>query len=220
MKVLDLFCGGGGACEGYQRAGCSVTGIDLVNTKNYPGVFINGDVLKMIGIAREFDFIHASPPCQAYSSHVTSDNSPWNHTRGKSEPALIDTVRELLLATQKPFVIENVVGARKFMREPVLLCGSMFNLPISRHRLFVCHGFKLVPPAHLPCRGIAKIYAERHGIDYRDMSVTGKGRRAGCAQRWATFLGVNHPMTQHELSESIPPAYTEYIARAFFLANP
>lgn len=214
MKVLDLFCGGGGACEGYQRAGCDVTGIDINFSPNYPGRMITGDALVYArNHAHEYDFVHASPPCQSYSTAVVSADSVYNHTRGKNEPRLIADVRIILALSGVPFVIENVMGARAFMAsDSIVLCGTMFGLPIARHRLFECHGFNGYAPPHPNCRGCAKQYAEKHGIDYRDMSVTGKGRRAGTADRWASFLGVRHRMTQHELAESIPPAYTEYIA--------
>lgn len=212
MNVLDLFGGGGGACEGYVRAGATVVGVDLKHSVNYPGTLVVADALEFARLmAGQFDFIHASPPCQGYSSHVVSADSKHNHTRGKNEPRLIDAVRDILTATGKPFVIENVMGAKAELINPIQLCGTMFGLPLSRHRLFEVHGFEVEPPIHPKCSGVAKRYATENGIDYRDMSVTGKGRRAGTATRWATFLDVRHPMTQHELAESIPPAYTHFI---------
>lgn len=159
-----------------------------------------------------FDFIHASPPCQGYSKHTTSRSSSFvPYSKGKDEPLLIDAVRAVLITTGKPYVIENVSGAQSAMRAPVALCGSMFGLPISRHRYFESN-FLIQAPNHPKCRGIAKNYAIENDIEYRDMSVTGKGRRAGTKDRWLEIMGIKDSlMTQAEVVESIPPAYTEFI---------
>jgi DNA (cytosine-5)-methyltransferase 1 len=214
MKILDLFCGGGGAAEGYMRAfpGCEIVGVDIADHEdNYPGDFVCGDALDLLEkFGPSFDFIHASPPCQGYSPHVSSASSEWVPTLGRDEPRLIGAVRDLLLQVGKPYAIENVMGARNEMRSPTLLCGSMFGLDIARHRLFeTSFPVDLLP--HPVCLGIAKEAAARRGWEYRDMSVTGKGRRAGTGARWSELLGVTHPMTQSELSEAIPPAYTHWI---------
>jgi DNA (cytosine-5)-methyltransferase 1 len=218
VRILDLFCGGGGAAEGYRRAfpHADIIGVDIADhSDNYPGEFVCGDALDLLEkFGREFDFIHASPPCQAYSPHVSSVDSKWVPTRGKAEPRLIDAVRDLLLAIGTPYVIENVMGARTEMHSPVLLCGSMFGLPITRHRLFET-SFPVDLMPHQKCSGIAKRFAEERGWEYRDMSVTGKGRRAGTTERWREIMGINHPMTQAEIAEAIPPAYTEWIGRQF-----
>ena len=115
-----------------------------------------------------------------------------------------------------PYCIENVSGAKAVLRDPVELCGSMFNLPIQRHRYFETNWPLLTPP-HPNCKGIAKDFAAAMGWEYRDMSVTGKGRHKGTAERWKMILGldVDVKMSQHQLRESIPPAYSEYIAKAF-----
>jgi hypothetical protein len=162
--------------------------------------------------------IHASPPCQSYSPHVSSSSSKWVPTAGKDEPALIAPVRDLLWVVGKPYVIENVYGARGELAWPILLCGTMFGLPIPRHRVFEIAPHRVVPPPHGECRGVAKAYAARRGWEYRDMSVTGKGRHAGTADRWAEIMDIRHPMRQHDFSEAIPPAYTEYIGASLMSA--
>ena len=98
------------------------------------------------------------------------------------------------------------------MLEPIELCGTMFNLPIRRHRYFES-SFELTEPEHPKCMGVAKAFSEERGWDYRDMSVTGKGRGAGTKERWNEIMGITWNMTQAEIAESIPPAYTEYIGR-------
>ncbi len=213
MRVLDLFCGGGGAAEGYARAGWEVVGIDIDPQPCYPYQFMQEDAVDFLRtidrpmLRAETDAIHASPPCQPYSAAVSSRSSKWNDTKGKDEPALIEPLRELLKATGLPYVIENVIGAPL---EGFVLCGSMFGLDIPRHRIFETNVL-MTPPGHPDCRGIAKRASERRGWEYRDMSVTGKGRRKGTSERWSELLGITHPMRQHDLKEAIPPAYTEWI---------
>jgi DNA (cytosine-5)-methyltransferase 1 len=223
-RLLDLFSGGGGAADGYSSAGWKATGVDIDPQPHYPYTFIQVDALAMLSgffadmIGESFDAIHASPPCQPYSKGVTSRSSKWNDTRGKDEPALIEPLRQLLQETGKPYVIENVVGAP--LRHPILLCGSMFGLHIPRHRLFEV--YPRIPdylvPRHPDCRGIAKRYAAERGWEYRDMSVTGKGRHAGTSERWAELLGMDRVMRQHDYKEAIPPAYTEWIGRHLIAA--
>lgn len=215
MRVLDLFCGGGGAAEGYARLGWEVVGVDIDPQPCFPYEFHQADAMSILSpsmqpfLRKDYDLIHASPPCQPYSKAVTSSSSKWNDTLGKDEPALIDPLRALLQQSGLPWVIENVTSAPL---DGITLCGSMFGLDIPRHRLFEA-SFPLVAPVHPACRGIAKAAAERRGWEYRDMTVTGKGRRAGWSERAAELLGITHPMRQHDLKEAIPPAYTEWIGR-------
>lgn len=210
-RLLDLFCGGGGAAVGYHRAGFDVVGVDLAAQPDYPFEFTRGDALEYLAAhGHEFDAIHASPPCQGYSPHVSSASSPHAGTLGRDEARLIGVVRALLERTGRPYVIENVWGARRELRSPVLLCGVMFGLPIPRHRLFESNAV-IVQPWHFPCRGVAARFADERGWDRRDMTVTGKGRRAGTKGRWAEIMGIDWPMTQHQMRESIPPAFTAHV---------
>jgi DNA (cytosine-5)-methyltransferase 1 len=214
VKALDLFCCGGGASRGLAAAGFDVTGVDIDPQPGYPFSFIQCDALTVD--LSGYDMIWASPPCQGYSPHVSSQSSQWVQTRGKDEPQLIAAVRARLKESGTPYVIENVYGARHEMSDAVMLCGSMFGLPTTRHRLFES-SWPIEPPPHPKCRGIAKEFAARNGWEYRDMSVTGKGRHAGTSERWKQILGVDPAaeMSQHQLAESIPPAYAEFIARSF-----
>ena len=213
-RLLDLFCGAGGAAIGYMRAGFDVVGVDNRRQPNYPGTFVLGDAIEYLAdlVPGTFDAIHASPPCQGYSGHVTSESSAWAGTLGKDEPRLIEPIRTLLVHHRTPYVIENVVGARSELRDPLILCGRMFHLPIPRHRLIET-SWNEWQPEHPSCRGVAQLYAEARGWDPRDMTVTGKGRRAGTKDRWAEIMGwpTDVPVTQHGLREAIPPAYTGWI---------
>lgn len=210
-KLLDLFCCGGGASAGYNKAGFEVTGIDIKPQRGYPFYFIQDDALNyLLKYGKNYDIIHASPPCQGYSKHVSSKDSEFVPTRGKNEPKLIDSVRNVLIQIGKPYIIENVMGAKSDLKWNLLLCGTMFNLPISRHRLFEC-SFSINQPIHPKCRGVAKKFALENNWDYRDMSVTGKGRNVGTSDRWKQILGIDWGLRQSQISEAIPPSYTKYI---------
>jgi DNA (cytosine-5)-methyltransferase 1 len=135
-RILDLFCCAGGAGMGYARAGFDVTGVDVVQHKNNPHPVIEADALSLDPewIAKNFDAVHASPPCQGYTL--------MRHAPGaKGAPRLIRQTRELLQATGLPWVLENVEAAEDEMLNPVTLCGTMFGLgaqehDLLRHRLF------------------------------------------------------------------------------------
>ena len=198
-RLLDLFCGAGGAAAGYHRAGFEVVGVDIQSQKHYPFEFYQGDALTYaLAHGREFDVIHASPPCQGYS--VT------RNLHGREYPLLISDVRAALQATGKPYVIENVEGARKHMIAPLLLCGTMFGLQVIRHRLF-----EMSVPVYFtsPCCHVYKT-ARRGEYDTGQrgyITVVGHNFNLAAASK---AMGIDW-MTRDELAESIPPAYTEFI---------
>jgi len=122
LRALDLFCKAGGATKGLQRAGFHVTGVDIERQPRYCGdAFVQADALNPPFDLAGFDFIWASPPCQAHS--------PLKAVTKKEYPDLIPQTRALLQASGRPYTIENVVGAR--LRDPVRLCGGMFGLHLS-----------------------------------------------------------------------------------------
>jgi DNA (cytosine-5)-methyltransferase 1 len=145
-RLLDFFCGAGGCSMGFHRAGFEVVGVDIEPQPNYPFEFHEGDALVALGgpnrspyrprvglRIRDFDAIHASPPCQAYTTMAQK------HAETQAEhPALIAETRALLQATGLPYVIENVCGARRELDHPVMLCGRALGLGVARHRLFEC----------------------------------------------------------------------------------
>jgi hypothetical protein len=219
--LLDLFCGAGGAAIGYQRAGFEVVGVDQRDQPGYPGRFYQLDWEDGLELVARHALdqgdvpfvIHASPPCQGYSPHVSSVGA-WDRTQGKNEARLIAAVRDAITSYGVPYVIENVMGAAPELHANLFLCGTMFGLPISRHRLFESSA-KIEQPFHAPCSGVAARFADAKGWDRRDMTVTGKGRRAGTSDRWREILGwpADVSASQHQLREAIPPAYTELIGR-------
>jgi DNA (cytosine-5)-methyltransferase 1 len=200
-RLLDLFSGAGGAAMGYYRAGFDVVGVDIKPQPRYPFTFVQGDALEYCAAhGYEFDVIHASPPCQAYSVTKSIHNN--------DHPALVDATRDVLIATSKIYVIENVVGAP--LRNPLMLCGSMFaGLRVYRHRLFECNPQLFMAPA--TCHHSFKMPASKgqyHELN-GDNFITCVGHNFK-AEDGRIAMGIDW-MTRAELSQAIPPAYTEYI---------
>jgi DNA (cytosine-5)-methyltransferase 1 len=198
-RLLDLFCGAGGCAMGYSRAGFDVVGVDLAAQKNYPFEFHQGDALEYLAAhGAEFDVIHASPPCQKFSN-VTPKANRDDH------PNLIDPTRDLLFQIGRPFIIENVGGAHAELINPVMLCGTMFGLKTRRHRLFELNPWLLldVPKCNhdLEC-----LLVTTAGANSRK-----NGKRKTIKNAMAAY-GIDW-MNHKELSQAIPPAYTEYLGR-------
>lgn len=199
MRLLDLFCGGGGAGMGYHRAGFDVTGVDLHPQPSYPFDFVRADALSPPFDLRDFDVIHASPPCQAYIRSGTV-------ARDGRHPELIGPVRAMLEAAGVPYVIENVPGAP--IRADVKLCGSMFGLEVRRHRWFETSPpvFAMTPPCD-HSRPVAGVYGNPHG-----KAGAWPGMLPSDLPTWSRAMGIDW-MTASELADAIPPAYTEWIGR-------
>lgn len=208
-QLLDLFCGAGGAAEGYARAGFDVVGIDIKPQPNYPYTFIQDDAIgraeAMIESWQTLDSdwcaaIHASPPCQAHSA-ITGEH------RDKHVD-LIPETRRLLKMSGLPYVIENVVGAP--LEEPIKLCGSSFGLGVQRHRLFETNFPLMAPPcAHGQMRAKYEVY--EHGRWYKSPFAKVYGSGGGKAvEHWPEAMGIDW-MTPLEMAQAIPPAYTEHI---------
>ncbi len=201
-RLLDLFCGAGGAAMGYHRAGFEVTGVDVNPQPRYPFAFVQADA--MAYPLDGFDAIHASPPCQSYSRSFKHLATP--------QPMLLEAIRERLVATGVPWVIENVVGApipsapELFGRSGFMLCGTAFGLRVERHRLFESN----VPMASSECHH--KQHAMNpHNVAGRRRIYTEHGR-GDPELLWRKEMGVEW-MNRHETREAIPPAYTEWIGR-------
>ena len=201
-RLLDLYCGAGGASMGYHRAGFDVVGVDRSPQPRYPFAFIEGDALTVLeAIGSEFDAIAASPPCQRYSAATKQ------HGRSDAHPDLVDPTRALLLQIGKPYVLENVPGAP--LRNPILLCGSMFGLErLRRHRLFESNVVLLrMSCRHERQRDVVSVTGNAGGSSRRDGAA-----RFATTDVWRELMGI-HWMTGRELAEAIPPAYTEYIGK-------
>ena len=222
-RALDLFCGAGGATKGLQRAGFHVTGVDIKPQPRYCGdEFHQADALTFP--LEGFDFIWASPPCQAYSilRHLQG---------GKEYPDLVEPTRQRLIKSGTPWVIENVegapLGASGFL---IMLCGTMFGLgtpsgsaELRRHRLFETSFSIPLRPACQHGSGVISVHGD-HPRDRRRKVITvvehtpqtnvvrNRDRATYSVQEALAAMGIDW-MTMKGLSQAIPPAYSEFIGR-------
>jgi DNA (cytosine-5)-methyltransferase 1 len=212
-RLLDLFCGAGGAAMGYSRAGFDVVGVDINPQPRFPFEFHQADAMTLpLG---GYDVIHASPPCQAYSRlrHL-----PW--LKGREYPALLDATRVRLHSSGRPWVIENVEDAP--MPYSVVLCGVMFGLPVYRHRRFGASFLMWQPEhekhTHTLAAGRASMatrYRKTSGVTGIFVKEISRGSLAGHAtgaKETGRLMGIDW-MRRDELTQAIPPAYTEWVGR-------
>ena len=213
IRMLDLFCGAGGAAAGYHRAFTAagfeveIIGVDIAPQRHYPFAFRQADA--MTWPLDGYDFIHASPPCQGYS--VTKS---IRRADGRVYPMLIEAVRTRLRTSLAPWIIENVAGSHKHLLHFVKLCGTFFDLRVYRHRLFESNLLLLSPghcthpaalmPGYMCVAGhhTKSHTVGRYGNQYQDYTIA--EARAGMGIEW---------MNRDELAQAIPPAYTEFLGR-------
>ena len=202
---------------GYHRAGFDeIVGVDIKPQPRYPFTFVQGDALGYLAEHwQEFDGFHASPPCQAF----TQMSARWRgrSVKADSHPRLIAPVRAALERTGRPYVIENVVGARKAMRSQITLSGGHFGLGTHRPRLFESNQMLLAPPYPGIPNGHVGVYGEfpdgRRLWTRKSMNGTvSVFHAAKSVEEARAAMGIDW-MDWRELAESIPPAYTEYIGR-------
>lgn len=203
MRVLDLFSCQGGAALGYHLAGLEVTGVDIAPQPRYPFRFVQSDAIAyVLEYGSSFDFIHASPPCQFDSAtSVLNDNA---------HPDLIGPTRDALEAVGRPYVIENVGGAVPKLRNPVMLCGTMFSLRTYRHRYFEAGGWILTAPEH-PEHTAPQVKMGRAPQPGEFIQAVGNFSGVDIVRRdW----GVPW-MNRDGIREAIPPAYAEWVGNQF-----
>jgi DNA (cytosine-5)-methyltransferase 1 len=205
-RLLDAFCCAGGAAEGYARSGFEVVGIDKNPQPNYPFEFIQGDALEHLrnhDFTDTFDAIHASPPCQTFCAYRRK-----GHGVGGGYEDLIEWTRRALIATGRPWIMENVPGAP--LESPVRLCGSSFGLDVRRHRLFETNWPLMVPPCDHSWQ-TPRFKPATNRTNLRSTVEVGVWRIPLDVQKAA--MGIDREITLRELSEALPPAYTEHIGR-------
>jgi DNA (cytosine-5)-methyltransferase 1 len=214
--LIDLFCKAGGAGMGYHRAGFDVLGIDIEPQPRYPFRFEQADALdwlreeaKLAPSLRAAAY-HASPPCQADLAGLSAVNRKLG--RIYAHRSLLAETRDLLCAFDRPYVIEQPqMGAQ--LINPVRLCGSSFRLPIRRHRQFESNVTLSVPPCDHGWQTEKKYWTSyRRGDNARRSAVVQVYGSGGEKQHWGPALGIDW-MTYDELTQAIPPAYTEHLGR-------
>lgn len=210
--ALDLFCGAGGVSMGLYHAGFDVIGVDIKPQPRYPFRFVRGDATRPPFDLSSFDFIWASPPCQAYTVA--------NNIHQREHPELIEPIRELLRSSGKPYCIENVPGAP--LINPATLCGLSFGLNVKRHRNFETSFFLLAPPCGSHRGDWVSIFG--HTVLERSAAVARTLKNGPVFRRKHLGTDVGRAamgipwMSRGELSEAIPPAYAEFIGRAAMLS--
>jgi DNA (cytosine-5)-methyltransferase 1 len=210
-RLLDLFCGAGGCSVGYARAGFDVVGVDVEPHPDYPFPLVVADALDVLADAdllRGFDVIHASPPCQALTTMSNRHRS--TATRAVRHRNLIPAVQAAIDAWGGPYVIENVPGARRWLRVPVRYTGGYFGLGVERPRLFESNLPLVAPPMRKVTDPIG-VYG--HAPDGRRLWTRADGTTQRAARTLAqaqAAMGITW-MSWADLVQAIPPAYTEHI---------
>lgn len=206
LRALDLFCCAGGASMGLHEAGFEVTGVDVRPQPRYPFAFHQADALTFPLVG--FDFVWASPPCQAHTAMKSMHNA-------KRHPDLIAATRERLGGAGVPYVIENVVGAPI---DGFTLCGTMFGLGVPgaelrRHRLFESSFLILAPHCQHRTRRTLGVYGGHVRDRRRRAGSAARGREDFTLAEGQAAMGIDW-MTLAEMSQAIPPAFGAYIGRA------
>lgn len=203
-KALDLFCKAGGVSMGLRRAGFDVTGVDIEPQPRYPFRFIQADALTFD--LSGYDLICASPKCQAHT---------WSARRWKKHfDNQIPETRRRLRESGLPYIIENVPGAP--LENAVRLCGLMFGLNVLRHRMFESNLPLFIPDhqRHLP--PITREARDGSHTVKRSQYITVAGHGGESSSYklddWREAMGIDW-MTKDELTQAIPPAYSEYLGR-------
>lgn len=244
-RVLDLFCGAGGASWGYHLAGFDVYGVDLDPQPDYPFPMkvMSAMDIKRGQVLGKFDLVHASPPCPAYSAARAGAET--------KHPRLVGPTRRMLESWGVPWIIENVPGAPLNMGRwedggGFMLCGSMFRkLWVRRHRLFEYGGWvgpsqmfcqhtnqKLKSPGFVQIKGgsareranemhelleLPGVPEDNHYMVSPTLSINGFNGRGGGydLEDWKEVMGMPWATTKKGVKNAIPPAYTKFIGRRF-----
>lgn len=209
-RALELFSGAQGTGVGLARAGYEVHSVDCEEHPKHPEIasFTVADAMEVL-LDREFlstfVLVAAGPPCQGYSTM---------RNRDREHPRLIAPCRELLVRWGGDYLIENIPSARRHLIDPAQVCGQALGLGVRRHRLFESNRFLFGTPCHHP-RGVAPIgvYGD-HAEDStnRRPNGTSRGQRARTLAEARSAMGIDW-MGWDDLTEAIPPAYTEYLGR-------
>ena len=205
MRLLDLYCGIGGCSVGYTRAGFTVTGVDVKRQRDYPFEFVHADALEVLADATflaQFDVIHASPPCQAFTRAAKLRDAQNKKSKIERDdmPHVMDALREW----GGVWIVENVPAAP--MTNPATLCGSAFGLRVRRHRLFDSNVLLMEPGCYHDRQGTPV------GVYHQPRNAIPRGgTTAKSLDDGKDAMGIEWASTWVGLKEAIPPAYTQYL---------
>lgn len=217
-RLLDLFCGAGGAGMGYHRAGFDVVGVDIAPQPHYPFEFHQADALDVLGCWDEhdgrcwpeIDAIHASPPCQHFSTMGNRSRAEGKRRLPPTVDLLTPTLA-LLREVRLPWVVENVAGAKALMPNAIVLSGGMLGLGVHRPRYFVSNVLLLTPPRAAPPPNGVGVYGRTHdGRQLFNRKSNGTYRAPRSLEEAREAMGMDWA-DWHGTKEAIPPAYTEFI---------
>jgi DNA (cytosine-5)-methyltransferase 1 len=194
---------------GLYQAGFEVVGVDIAPQPHYPFEFHQADALEFP--LDGFDFIWASPPCQAH----TNMSNRWRGKGGLADERrdLIPQTREKLKKTKSFWVIENVAGAKRALVDPFRLTGEMFGLRVHRPRYFEANFPVLVPPTPPRQKRPVAVYGAMDGRRLWTRSDGSELRAPSSLEEPSVAMGIDW-MQWDELREAIPPAYSEFIGVA------
>jgi len=218
MRLLDLFCGAGGCSVGYHQAGFDVTGVDIDPHPDYPFTFVQADAMDVLAdrdYLSTFDVVHASPPCQAFSTQAGGRWERIGHL-----DLLTPTLHELA-SYDGTWVVENVPGARRHMPDPITLHGGMFGLGVARPRLFSSNTLLMAPGGRYDYPvGSVGVYGEKpDGRRLTPYRADGSYQRAANSLEEAQqVMGTPWMTNWRDIAEAIPPAYTRYIGEQLLAA--
>jgi DNA (cytosine-5)-methyltransferase 1 len=210
-RLLDLFCGGGGAAMGYHRAGFDVVGVDIVRQYDYPFPFTLADALTFP--LEGYDVVHASPPCKRWTTVGNIDRA--RPRLFDPHPDCLAPMLERLAGLGIPWIVENVVGAP--LPDPVQYCGSSFGLDVRRHRLFASNVALVAPPCNhgwqTPRFTSLDLHRHKAGKAASVVGVYGNAHGDGDTLELRQHaMGIDW-LRNDRLTQAIPPAYTEHIGR-------
>ena len=211
-KLLDLFCGAQGAGVGYARAGFDVTGVDIVAHPDAPHPIIVADALSILldrPLLAGFDVIHASPPCQNYTT-MSNRSRAVGGKAATDHPDLISWVRLGLQAWGGVYVIENVPGAKRELRDAITLTGGAFGLRVERPRLFESN-VALTVPRYVKVTDPVGVYGKLDGRRLFTRKDGSEQRAARTLEEGAAAMGIDWMTSWEDITEAVPPSYTEWI---------
>lgn len=227
IEGLGLFCCSGGVDVGYARAGLTMTGVDIVDRPRYPHRFVRADALEYLdritvsGEIERYAYVHASPPCQSKCALTVGTNASrgW----GGEHVDLVAPTRVLLERTGLPYTIEQPNGQAE-IRTDLTLCGEMFGLSVIRHRNLELGNWQAGPLGRWQASGgrhpkhRGRVRGYRHGENFPDgvyLAAYGNGGGKASVPEMQEAMGIDWTDVREELTEALPPAYGEWIGRAF-----